>query len=96
MYDYVKGSVDPIECHIKKFVVTKDDLELLLKELKSVQEPEHEVYESWNEDEIREKWLAHVRSIKQLLSTQMSELEKSGQSGHKKGKRMKTANQFEI
>lgn len=27
LYDYVKGSVDPIAYHIKKFVVTKDDLE---------------------------------------------------------------------
>lgn len=95
LYDYVKGRSDPIEYHVKKFVVTKDDLELLLKELKSVQEPEHEVYDSWIEDETREKWLVHIRSVHQLLSTRMTEMEKSAQSEHPKGKRKKHANQFE-
>lgn len=56
--------------------MTRDDLQLLLKELESVQDPEHEVYEGWIGDETREKWLVHICSVHQLLSTHMPVAEK--------------------
>ena len=41
VYDYVGENYDPVEHRIKEFVVTKADLQLLLEELQSVQNPEH-------------------------------------------------------
>ena len=41
VYDYVGENYDPVEHHIKDFVVTEADLKLLLDELQSVQNPEH-------------------------------------------------------
>ena len=36
VYDYVGETCDPVEHHIKEFVVTQSDLHLLLEELQSV------------------------------------------------------------
>ena len=39
--EYVGKSKDPVDHHIKEFVVTPADLKILLDELQSVQKPEH-------------------------------------------------------
>ena len=67
VYDYVGENYDPVEHHIKDFVVTEADLKLLLDELQSVQNPEHWLYRSWLRDETREEWLAHIQSVYQTL-----------------------------
>ena len=67
VYDYVGGNYDPIEHRIKKFVVTENDLHLLMGELKNVQNPEHWLYRSWFRDETREEWLTHIQSVYQSL-----------------------------
>ena len=67
VYEYTRESCEPIEHRIKLFVVTQADLNLLLDELQSVQNPEHWLYRSWFRDETREEWLAHVQSVYQTL-----------------------------
>ena len=69
VYDYVGERCDPVEHRIKEFVVTECDLQLLLKELQSVQDPEHEEFKSWKSDAIRNEWLNHVQSVYQTLSS---------------------------
>ncbi len=56
-----------IEHHIRNFVVTDADLQILLEELQQVQHPEHELYQSWLDDEIRAQWLRHIQEITQTL-----------------------------
>ena len=67
VYEYLHRNHDPVEHHIKLFVVTKADLQLLLKELQSVQDPEHWLYQSWFRDETRREWLHHIQSVYQTL-----------------------------
>ena len=50
-----------------ELIVTGADLKILLDELRSVQVPEHWLYQSWFEDSDREKWLAHIQSVQQAL-----------------------------
>jgi len=69
--EYVGEKYDPVDHHIKEFVVTPADLKILLDELQSVQNPKHELYQSWFEDSDREKWLTYIRSIYQTLKTHM-------------------------
>lgn len=69
--EYVGEKYDPVDHHIKEFVVTPADLKILLDELQSVQNPKHELYQSWFEDSDREKWLTYIRSIYQTLETHM-------------------------
>ena len=45
---------DPLDYHIKEFVVTEADLVFLLAELRKVQNLEHEMYQSWLRDSNRE------------------------------------------
>ena len=47
IYDYVGENYDPIEYHIKNFIVKGDDLLPLLAELESVQSPEHWEHQGW-------------------------------------------------
>lgn len=65
--EYVGENYNPVDHHIKEFVVTPADLKILLGELQGVQSPEHELYQSWFEDGDREKWLAHIQSVCQTL-----------------------------
>ena len=65
--EYVGKNCDPVDHHIKDFVVTLGDLKILLDELQSVQNPEHELYQSWIGDDPRQRWLAHIRSVQQTL-----------------------------
>jgi uncharacterized membrane protein len=48
-------------------MVTKDDLQILLEELCRVQDPAHWMYNGWFRDSDRKKWLAHIRSVQQVL-----------------------------
>jgi hypothetical protein len=65
--EYVGKHYNPIEHHIQEVSVTDADLRLLLEEFRKVQNPEHEMYQSWLEDSDHEKWLAHIRAIQQSL-----------------------------
>ena len=67
VYDYVGKNYDPVEHHIKEFVVTETDLQLLLEELQSVQDLEHWLYQSWIRDETRKECLNHLQSVYQTL-----------------------------
>ena len=67
VFDYVGENYTPIEYHIKEFVVTKNDLHLLLEELQIVQDPDHWLYRSWIRDETRREWLDHIQSVCQTL-----------------------------
>ena len=66
--EYVGKNYDPVDHHIKEFVVTPADLKILLDELQSVQDPEHWLYQSWFEDRDRERWLVHIQSVHQTLN----------------------------
>jgi hypothetical protein len=65
--EYVGKNCDPVDHHIKEFVVTTADLKILLDELQSVQNPEHELYQCWIGDDTRQRWLAHIRFVQQTL-----------------------------
>ena len=67
VYDYVGENYDPIEHHIKNFIVTGNDLPPLLAELESVQSPEHWKYQEWASEQILRQWLEHIRSVQQSL-----------------------------
>ena len=67
IYDYVGENYDQVEHRIKEFVVTEFDLQLLLRELQSVQNPEHWLYQCWRDDETRKEWLDHIRGVYQTL-----------------------------
>ena len=72
VYDYIGENYDPVEHRIKEFVITENDLQLLLEELQSVQDPEHEEYKSWRDDETRNKWLCHIQRVYQTLKEHFS------------------------
>lgn len=65
--EYVGENYVPVDHHIKDFTVTKDDLKILLDELRKVQDPKHEIYQSWFEDNDRQEWLTHIRGLQQTL-----------------------------
>lgn len=65
--EYAGEKHEPVDRSIKEFIVTPADLKILLDELQSVQEPEHEIYQSWLTESNLEKWLAHLRSVYQTL-----------------------------
>lgn len=65
--EYVGENYDSVDHHIKEVTVTDAELKILLDELRKVQDPAHELYQSWFEDSDREKWLAHIQSVQQSL-----------------------------
>lgn len=65
--EYVGEGYTPVDHHIKNFVVSEDDLKTLLDELRKVQDPEHELYQSWFKEETRQAWLVHIQSLQQTL-----------------------------
>ena len=67
VYDYVGENYDPVEHHIKSFIVTGNDLPPLLAELESVQSPEHWKYQGWVSKQILRQWLEHIQSVQQSL-----------------------------
>ena len=52
--EYIGKNCDPVDHHIKEVTVTKDDLQLLLGELRKAQDPKHEMYQSWFKEETRQ------------------------------------------
>ena len=67
IYDYVGENYDPVEYHIRNFIVTGKDLPPLLAELENVQKPEHWKYQGWASEEILQQWLKHIQSVHQTL-----------------------------
>ena len=67
VYDYVGENYDPVEYHIKNFIVTGKDMPPLLAELQSVQAPEHWKYQGWASKKILQQWLKHIQSVQQTL-----------------------------
>ena len=67
VYDYIGENYDPVEYHIKNFIVTKADLQPLLAELENVQTPDHWKYQGWASEEILKQWLLHIQSVYQTL-----------------------------
>ena len=65
--EYTGEDYTPVDHHITNFMVTKDDLQILLEELCRVQDPAHWMYNGWFRDSDRKKWLAHIRSVQQVL-----------------------------
>ena len=65
--EYTGEDYTPVDHHITNFMVTKDDLQILLEELCRVQDPAHWMYKGWFRDSDRKKWLAHIRSVQQVL-----------------------------
>ena len=65
--EYVGEKYDPVDHHIKEFIVTGADLKILLDELQSVQNPEHWLYQSWFSENTRQEWLKHIQTIYQTL-----------------------------
>ena len=65
--EYVGENYDPVDHHIKEFVVTPADFKILLDELQSVQNPECELYQCWIGDDTRQRWLGHIRAGQQTL-----------------------------
>ena len=67
VFDYVGENYDPIEYHVKNFIVSENDLQHLLAELESVQNPDHWKYQGWASEEILQQWLKHIQSVYQTL-----------------------------
>ena len=67
VYDYIGENYDPVEYHIKNFIVTGNDLSPLLTELENVQTPEHWKCQGWANEKILQQWLAHIQSVQQTL-----------------------------
>lgn len=65
--EYVGENYNPVDHRIKEVVVTKDDVSFLLDELRKMQIPGHELYQSWIRDSDRKKWLAHIQAVQQTL-----------------------------
>ncbi len=65
--EYIGKNCDPVDHHIKEVTVTKDDLQLLLGELRKAQDPKHEIYQSWFKEETRQAWLKHIQSVQRTL-----------------------------
>ena len=67
VFDYVGENYDPVKYHVKSFIVTETDLQPLLAELESVQNPEHWKYQGWASEAILQQWLKHIQSVCQIL-----------------------------
>lgn len=66
--EYVGERRAPVDRHIKEFIVSAHEINILLAELRKVQDPGHPIYQAWNREETREEWLKHIRSEYQTLS----------------------------
>ena len=71
--EYVGENRDPVDHQIKEVVVTPANFKVLLDELQTVQNPEHEIYQGWFRDSDRKKWLAHIQSVYQILKSHIQE-----------------------
>lgn len=67
VYEYIGKTYEAQERHIKQALVTGEALSVLLEEVRRVQDPDHEIYESWIREETRQEWLAHIRALQETL-----------------------------
>ncbi len=67
VYEYIGIAYEPQERHIKQALVTGETLSILLEEVQRVQDPDHEMYQSWIREETRQEWLAHIRALQEIL-----------------------------
>ncbi len=65
--EYIRESDQYKPRAIKKFIIKNAELQVLLQELQRVQNPRHEIYRSWSDEETRQRWLAHIQSLYQTL-----------------------------
>ena len=72
-YDIYDSKTD--EYHqVTDFIITRKDLETLRSELQSTLEPDHILYDAWNQDsETLSEWLAHTQSLCEMLSQAITE-----------------------
>lgn len=73
--DYDGETQDMVDHHIKAVIVTKSELKILFDELRKVQDPDHEIYQSWHEDNDREKWLSHIQFVQWTLQNHIPKRE---------------------
>lgn len=67
VYEYIGITYEPQERHIKQALVTGEALSILLEEVQRVQDPDHEIYQSWIREETRQEWIAHIRALQEIL-----------------------------
>ena len=64
-----KKSCELQERHVKQVIAAGEATPVLLEEVRRVQDPEHEMYQSWIREETRQKWLAHIRALQEILES---------------------------
>lgn len=67
VYEYMEETCQLQERHVKQILVADEALSILLEEIKRVQDPDHEIYQSWIREETRQAWLAHIRALQKTL-----------------------------
>ena len=53
--EYVGENYDPVDHHIREVAVTNAEPRILLDELWKAQDPKHELYQSWLEEDTRQE-----------------------------------------
>lgn len=69
VYEYIEKNCELQERHVKQVIATGEAIPVLLEEVRRVQDPEHEMYQSWIREETRQKWLAHIRALQEILES---------------------------
>ena len=67
VYEYIEKACELQERHVKQTFVADETLPVLLEEIRRVQDPNHEIYQSWIREETRQEWLAHIRALQETL-----------------------------
>ena len=67
VHEYIKTTGNLQERHIQQVLVTEEAVSVLLKEVRCVQNPEHEMYQSWLQEKTRQEWLVHVQALQKAL-----------------------------
>lgn len=69
VYEYIEKNCELQERHVKQVIAAGEAIPVLLEEVRHVQDPEHEMYQSWIREETRQKWLAHIRALQEILES---------------------------
>ena len=67
VYEYIEKACEFQERHVNQILATDEALSILLEEVRRVQDPDHEMYQSWVREETRQEWLAHIRALQEIL-----------------------------
>lgn len=67
VYEYIEKACELQERHVNQILATDEALSILLEEVRRVQDPSHEIYQSWIREETRQKWLTHIRALQETL-----------------------------